>query len=105
MGEIEAALGQHERVRQSVISYRRDSSGEKQLVAYVCANGDVGGGELRRYLAGKLPAYMIPGRFVMVTELPLTTNGKVDRERLAQLADERTTVSGTAVTESATERA
>ncbi|MEM7307339.1 MAG: amino acid adenylation domain-containing protein [Planctomycetota bacterium] len=41
--------------------------------------------ELRAYLEARLPAYMVPERFVALAELPLTNRGKVDRRRLAAL--------------------
>ena len=39
--------------------------------------------ELRRYLGERLPEYMVPGVWVVVEELPLTANGKVDRKGIA----------------------
>ena len=50
------------------------------LVAYV--TGDVTADELRRSLRETLPDYMVPAAFVMLTALPLTANGKVDRRAL-----------------------
>jgi non-ribosomal peptide synthase protein (TIGR01720 family) len=53
-------------------------------VGYVVAEAaqSVSVSELRRYLAGKLPQYMVPTVWVMLEELPLTASGKVDRRRL-----------------------
>ncbi len=58
--------------------------GETRLAAYVVA-GDGGlppAGELRAFLAGRLPDYMLPADFVVLPALPLTENGKVDRRAL-----------------------
>ncbi|HJT56497.1 MAG TPA: amino acid adenylation domain-containing protein [Ktedonobacteraceae bacterium] len=87
--EIEAALGRHPRVRETVVLAREDMPGDKRLVAYVVPDQEpstteqaVTGSELRRYLQAQLPDYMIPSAFVILAALPLTTNGKVDRHAL-----------------------
>ena len=88
LGEIEAVLGQHERVRQSVVIARADAPGQQRLVAYVVNEGEpaVSAEELRSYLRKQLPEYMLPAFFVTLAELPLTPNGKVDRQRLPAAA-------------------
>jgi amino acid adenylation domain-containing protein/non-ribosomal peptide synthase protein (TIGR01720 family) len=92
LGEIEVVLGQHERVRQSVVVAREDAPGQKQLVAYVVNEGEpaVSAGELRSYLGEQLPEYMVPAFFVTLAELPLTPNGKVDRRALPAPEHSRT---------------
>src|SRR6185295_455458 len=71
-------------VSQSVVIAREDRSGTKQLVAYVVARKgqDFKESMLREFLRSKLPPYMVPSRFVQISELPLTRNGKVDRHAL-----------------------
>jgi acyl carrier protein len=60
---------------------------DKQLVAYVVMkNGSHDTAQLREYLKGRTPGYMVPDAFVPLDSLPLTTNGKVDRARLAELS-------------------
>jgi amino acid adenylation domain-containing protein len=91
-GEIERALLQHEGVREAVVVAREGGSGEKQLVGYVVRAGGVEGGgtrseDLREYLRGKVPEYMVPRVVVELEELPLTANGKVDRRRLPGVED------------------
>jgi amino acid adenylation domain-containing protein len=87
--EIEFVLERHPNVRRAVVQVNQDADGEKQLVAYVAINSEpgVGDDELREYLAEKLPDYMMPSAFVLMDELPLTTNGKVDRSRLPELGE------------------
>jgi non-ribosomal peptide synthetase component F/aryl carrier-like protein len=84
LGEIEAVLGQYSGVRETVVLVREDRPGDKQLVAYIVPNSEqvATNSELRNYLKGKLPDYMVPSAFVMVEALPLTPNGKVDRRAL-----------------------
>lgn len=58
---------------------------DKQLVAYVVMkNGTRDTGQLREYLKGQTPSYMVPDAFVALDSLPLTTNGKIDRQRLSE---------------------
>ncbi len=87
LGEIEAVLREHAAVRESVVVVS-EAGGGQRLVAYVVAEaGGAGateapGSELRSYLKERLPEYMLPSAFVLLAELPLTANGKVDRQRL-----------------------
>jgi aspartate racemase len=84
-GEIEAVLGQYEAVRECAVVVRPDSNGEKRLVAYIVPNaGQLSNAELQSYLKKKLPEYMLPAVFVMLDSLPLTVNGKVDRQALPE---------------------
>lgn len=56
--------------------------GRTRLVGYYTGPSEIEPGELRRYLSERLPAVMIPARFMRLEELPLTANGKVDRSAL-----------------------
>jgi amino acid adenylation domain-containing protein len=84
LGEIEAALSQHDDVQTSCVIAREETLGSKRLIAYVVPQKDVTltTGELRQFLAEKLPGYMLPTAFVILESLPLTPNGKVDRRAL-----------------------
>ena len=82
LGEVEVALRQQPGIEDAVVVIREGPSGDKQLVAYVVGAGEISSRQLREYLQGKLPEYMIPGAFVALEEMPLTPNGKVDRQAL-----------------------
>jgi non-ribosomal peptide synthase protein (TIGR01720 family) len=84
LGEIEALLHQHPQIKNAVVLAREDKLGLKRLVAYIVlkekAEDDLN--DLRAFLAKKLPEYMVPSHFVRLKTLPLTSNGKIDRQTL-----------------------
>ncbi|MCY1045883.1 amino acid adenylation domain-containing protein [Corallococcus sp. bb12-1] len=84
LSEIQIVLSLHPAVREALVLVREDPAGSKSLVAYVAApkEGAPSINDLRQYLLGKLPDYMVPGAFVMLEQFPLTANGKVDRKAL-----------------------
>jgi amino acid adenylation domain-containing protein len=83
--EIEAILIQREDVSQCVVAAPADSAGEKRLTAYVVPADPRAApaiASLRDFLKQRLPDYMVPAAFVVVRNLPLTLNGKIDRNAL-----------------------
>ncbi len=84
LGEVEAALGAHPNVRSCSVLAREDEPGTKRLVGYlVPKDGEApASAELRTFLHESLPEYMVPAYFVVLDTLPLTHNGKVDRQAL-----------------------
>ena len=92
LGEIEAKISEQPQVREAVVLAREDGAGDRRLVAYVTARadgssaGDAGQAldveVLREQLKAVLPGYMVPSAFVVLQEMPLTPNGKVDRKAL-----------------------
>lgn len=84
IGEIESVLLTHAAVRAAVVVLREDR-GDRRLVAYLAVAGSEPQptvSELRDFLGQQLPDYMIPSAFVMLDELPLNANGKIDRKAL-----------------------
>ena len=85
-GEVEFHLRCHSAVHDTVVVARERAGAEKRLVAYVVPHpaSDVGPTDLRNWLKDCVPDYMIPAAFVMLDELPLCANGKIDRRRLPE---------------------
>jgi amino acid adenylation domain-containing protein len=86
-GEIEDLLEHCAGVRQAVVLAREDREGDKRLVAYLVAEsvGAETAAALRGALESKLPDYMVPSAFEFLSAMPLTENGKIDREALLKL--------------------
>jgi amino acid adenylation domain-containing protein len=83
-GELETVLAEHRAVSEAVVVAREDPPGDKRLVAYVVPipGAAPGSTELRRFLSGRLPPYMVPDAFVCLDAFPHTPNGKVERAAL-----------------------
>ncbi len=88
LGEVEIAMQQYPGVTEAVAIARADLPGQKVLVGYfVAAAGEDPtqiGLDLRRWLKQQLPDFMVPNSLVAVDAMPLTHNGKVDRQALPQ---------------------
>lgn len=83
LGEISTALSQHPAVKENVVIAREETSTEKRLIAYIVPTSHaVSDHDVRDFLKAKLPEYMIPSAFVILKSLPLTANGKLDRQSL-----------------------
>ena len=81
VGEIEAHLHKNRNISKCAVAVK-EINNEKQIVAYFESNKEVASVELRNYLAKKLPDFMIPGFFMAMDELPVTTSGKIDKKKL-----------------------
>lgn len=91
-GEIESALLTFADVHQVVVMARELRPGDQRLVAYVVPTVALFGDELKQQTAAwrsglkeLLPDYMVPAEFDRLTVMPLTPNGKIDRNALGQL--------------------
>ncbi|WP_437616684.1 amino acid adenylation domain-containing protein [Sorangium sp. So ce834] len=85
LGEIEAVLQRCPGVRACAVAAPEAARGRRLVAGVVLEEAAVGTGELRAHLARHLPEYMVPSSLRIVRELPLTSNGKVDRPALARL--------------------
>jgi nonribosomal peptide synthetase protein BlmIV len=81
-GAVEAALRQHPAVASAAVMAYLDALGQTAIAGYIVLRADCPPGEVRRFLAGKLPPHEIPAILTTVDALPLTPSGKVDHRRL-----------------------
>lgn len=100
-GEIETHLQRHPSVKECIVETQRDSRQENQIVAYLVF--ETSGSENRvtaanringvsRWSKSSLPKFMVPAAFVELKELPLTSNGKVDRQSLPNPLKENSSI-------------
>ncbi|MFE1346682.1 amino acid adenylation domain-containing protein [Streptomyces sp. NPDC058757] len=84
LGEIEARLARHPAVAQAAAALH-GPEGDRRLTAYVVPSGTAPHPDaLRAFLAGSLPAAVLPGTYVVLDAFPLTPNGKLDRAALPE---------------------
>jgi amino acid adenylation domain-containing protein len=91
-GEIESQLATHPSVHESAVILQGEDGSSQRLVAYVSARAGAGvptAEVLRRYLQERLPEYMVPSAFVLLSTMPRTPSGKVDRRALPAPLPER----------------
>lgn len=93
LGEIENHIKNIPEVKEAVVIARKDNMGSLYLSAYcACRSGEdaIKPDYIRKCIAQNLPEYMIPSRIKIMDSMPLTTNGKVDRNKLPVIEEERT---------------
>lgn len=80
--EIESSLINYPDVSSTVVVDLEKENGEKYLCAYVVAQKKLDMADVKRYLLERLPSYMVPAYMVQIDDMPLSSNGKVDRKAL-----------------------
>ncbi|WOX28820.1 non-ribosomal peptide synthetase [Pseudoalteromonas maricaloris] len=89
LGEIEHALAAYPGVKEAVVLARELVQGDSRLIGYLVAP-EAGSDDaafiedIRHYLGRQLPEYMLPSFFVLLDSLPLTANGKLDRNAMPE---------------------
>jgi len=87
LGEIEEALSQHPDVELAIVVTPKGPDGNYTLFGfYTTMSEGLEIGELREFLAERLPEYMVPGRLQKLDSMPLAPNGKADRKALSMMA-------------------
>ncbi|WP_338751590.1 amino acid adenylation domain-containing protein [Bacillus sp. FJAT-52991] len=95
IGEVEEALSKHESLKDVAVIVKPDEEGLNMLVAfYTSVTGEeLTALELRDFLSGKLPKYMIPAHIQHVMIMPVSPTGKIDLRALANYEIEKTVMS------------
>ncbi|WP_075344663.1 non-ribosomal peptide synthetase, partial [Tenacibaculum agarivorans] len=84
LGEIENVLSQVSGIHSSCVLAKEDGSGNKRLVGYVVKDDELDKETIQAELKESLPDYMIPMLWVELEEMPLTSNGKLDKKSLPE---------------------
>ncbi|CAI6080263.1 Dimodular nonribosomal peptide synthase [Paenibacillus sp. JJ-100] len=87
LGEIESIIASYPGVAQVTVIAREDQPGNQRLAAYIVAEAgecqtEIDLSDIRAYVTDVLPDYMVPSAFMLLPEMPLTPNKKIDRKQL-----------------------
>lgn len=85
--DVEASLAEHPGVRHTCVVAKKNSVGGTYLVGYVIPSGghqDLSADDVKAWAAANMVEYMVPTHLVVLTEFPLTANGKLDRKALPE---------------------
>ncbi|MFM7851221.1 MAG: AMP-binding enzyme, partial [Flammeovirgaceae bacterium] len=88
LSEVEFAIRKAPGVRQCVVGVRSDATGSKTLIAFITkSHGAAEVDAVKDFLRTTLPSHMMPTRVVAVPEIPLTSNGKINKKALLEQLD------------------
>jgi tyrocidine synthetase-3 len=82
--EIESQLLNYKTIEEAVVISKENGGGDKYLCAYLAVRNEIPVSQLRDYLLGHLPEYMVPAYFVFLERIPKTPSGKIDRKMLPE---------------------
>src|SRR5690606_27342231 len=85
LGEIEHVLESQAFINQAVVLAKEAETGEAVIVCYIVSDSDLIIEVVRDVLSKSLPSYMLPSHYVQLSEMPLTSNGKVDKKSLLSM--------------------
>ncbi|MCY7362994.1 MAG: AMP-binding protein, partial [Ignavibacteria bacterium] len=85
LGEIEFVLNNYPGIKEAIVIAKEIKKGDKRLISFIVSEKgkEVSVNDIRNFLKIKLPEYMIPSQIILLDELPLSLNGKVDRNKLS----------------------
>ncbi|MFI2435462.1 amino acid adenylation domain-containing protein [Streptomyces sp. NPDC018693] len=85
--DVEVGLAEHPRIRHTCVVAKKNAAGGTYLVGYVipaAGSEDLSADEVKAWAAEHMVEYMVPAHIVVMTEFPLTANGKLDRRALPE---------------------
>jgi len=85
LGEIESAIDSVEGVSQAVVIVRKDTNGRQLICAFYTEQTPVNIADIKSAILSKLPKYMMPHIFTVLSEMPLTPSGKINRKALPEI--------------------
>ncbi len=85
LGEIESAIDSVDGVSQAVVVVRKDAIGRQLICAFYTEQKSVDVAEIKSAISSKLPKYMMPHIFTVLSEMPLTSSGKINRKALPEV--------------------
>ncbi len=85
LGEIESRIREIEHIKDCAVIARNDSTGDKAICAYYVSNSEISVSEIRDKLVQVLPYYMIPAYMMRIENIPVTKNGKLDKNALPSI--------------------
>jgi amino acid adenylation domain-containing protein len=83
-GEIENRLLQYGHIKEAVV-IDVELCSSKELAAFLIAEEEICVAEIKKFLQEFLPEYMVPGHFLFIEKVPLTQNGKINKNELRKL--------------------
>ena len=90
LGEVEHTILKNKIITEAVVISIDNEENEKEMIAYFTAEIAIAETEIRDFFRKYQPSYIVPSRFIQVAEMPLTTNGKVNRIQLLKLIQPKT---------------
>jgi len=88
LGEIANTVLEMTSIDECVVIDKKKENGEKYLICYYLSSKKVSGIEIRKYLFEKLPRYMVPNYYIRISEIPLSSSGKLKRDALPEPSKE-----------------
>ncbi|WP_459209775.1 amino acid adenylation domain-containing protein [Aquimarina rhabdastrellae] len=86
LGEIENVLVNQNEIEQAVVTIKRNNE-SAYIISYIVASEPIDKQKLRFKLSNILPDYMLPNYYVILDQIPLTPNGKVDKDNLPEVSE------------------